>query len=261
LFGAVALVLLALAAVSFSQRPIRAAPAAGATPTATGRTLHVSPNPLSRVPSGRQFRTIGEAARSVQPGDTVILHSGTYRETVVVEKSGTRERPIRFEAAPGANVVITGADRLLDWTKESGGEGENIYSAPWPHEFITWSETRTHPGDEYHRLIGRAEQVHVDDYPLLQVLRRDQLARGTFFADTAAKRLYVWTSNNAELPAASRSGCPASRRPCVQRCGNRRATTFICAASGSATPQTRRSRPPLSSRAGITWSKTACSSA
>jgi hypothetical protein len=40
-------------------------------------------------------------------------------------------------------------------------------------------------------MIARAEQVHVDNYPLLQVLERQQMARGTFYADLAGKRLYV----------------------------------------------------------------------
>lgn len=182
------------------QQPAAAAKSA---PAAAGRVVHVSPQPLANVgPDRPQFRTIREATKVVRPGDTVQIHSGTYRESVVVETSGTRERPIRFEAALGANVVITGADRLLEWTRDpAAGPGENVFFAPWPHEFISWSKTRTHPGDDYHAVIGRAEQVHVDGYPLPQVLGRDRLSRGTFFADTAAKRLYVWAANNAELGA------------------------------------------------------------
>jgi hypothetical protein len=65
------------------------------------------------VPSVSQVRTISEAASKVEPGDTVVIHSGVYRETVTIEKSGTQERPIRFEAAPGENVVITGIERNL----------------------------------------------------------------------------------------------------------------------------------------------------
>ncbi|MDQ3815312.1 MAG: right-handed parallel beta-helix repeat-containing protein, partial [Armatimonadota bacterium] len=163
-----------------------------------GRTLYVAPEPLSKVAENLQFRTIGEAAKAVEPGDTVLIYTGVYRESVVIEKSGTAQQPIRFAAAPAANVIITGADRILQWTKEGEGE-ENIFSTEWPHRFITWSKTGTHPGDDYHRLIGRAEQVFIDNYPLQQVLRREQLSRGTFFVDLDAKRLYAWASNNAKL--------------------------------------------------------------
>lgn len=135
------------------------------------------------------FLTIGRAAREVQPGDTVIIESGVYRESVKVTTSGTPEQPIRFQAAPMAHVVVTGADQITDWQREPGDT--NVFSTAWPHEYTGWSSRRAHPDDDYHLMIGRAEQVHVDNYPLLQVLDRQHLARGTFFVDLAAKRLYI----------------------------------------------------------------------
>src|SRR5438105_4285689 len=89
---------------------------------AHGATWHVSLEQLPSVPASEQFRTIHDAARVVSAGDTVLIHSGVYREAVVIEKSGTRERPIRFEAAPVSNVVVTGLDRLTDWRKENGSD-------------------------------------------------------------------------------------------------------------------------------------------
>jgi hypothetical protein len=166
--------------------------------TARTEVLHVSPEPLAGVPQARQHRTIGAAAGAVKPGDVVRIHTGVYREQVYIPTSGTRENPIRFEAAPAANVTITGADRLLDWKKE-GGESENLFSAPWPHRLLTWAGDHTYPKDTYHELIGRTEQVFVDNYPLQQVLKREHLGRGTFWVDLENKRLYVWASNNAKL--------------------------------------------------------------
>ena len=48
------------------------------------------------------------AARGVAAGDRVVIHGGVYREAVVVAASGTAERPIVFEAAPGERVVVMG---------------------------------------------------------------------------------------------------------------------------------------------------------
>ncbi len=146
-----------------------------------------------------QFRTIGEAAKGAIAGDLVSIHAGIYRESVAIEQSGTKEKPIRFEAANAEGVTITGTDRILGWQKFDATSPDNIYVVDWPHRFITWSKTGTHPSDDEHALIGRAEQVFVDNYAMLQVLRREQLARGTFFADTENKKLYVWTNNNAKL--------------------------------------------------------------
>ena len=145
----------------------------------------------------KPFKTIGRAAQAVEPGDTVRICGGVYRESVVVEKSGTAQKPIAFEAALGANVVLTGADRITEWKKENAAE--NIFSAPWAHRFIGWSKQLTHPDDSYHLMIGRAEQVFVLGYQHLQVLKREQLGRGTFFVDLEAKRLYVCPSDGRDL--------------------------------------------------------------
>ena len=109
-----------------------------------GAVWHVAPQPLANIASDRQFRTISEAARAVRAGDTVVVHSGVYRESVSIEKSGTAEKPIRFEAAPFAEVTISGADRILNWRKESG-DSENIFSAECPAEFVAWSSQPAYP--------------------------------------------------------------------------------------------------------------------
>jgi hypothetical protein len=164
---------------------------------ANGKTWHVSGETLAGIEQQAQVRTISEAASLAEPGDTIIIHSGIYREAVVIEKSGNPDNPIAFQAAPGAAVVMTGADRISEWA-EAGGD-ERIYSTPWPHSFITWNRYNTHPDDDYHRLIGRCEQVFVNGYALRQVLERDKLSRGTFYVDLDGKRLYVWNYNNQEI--------------------------------------------------------------
>lgn len=144
------------------------------------------------------WKTLSKAAESVVAGDLVFIRDGVYREQVILKKSGTEERPIRFEAAPGAaNVVLTGADRLVGW-KQTESE-RPIYQAVWPHRFITWSKRMTHPDDEYHRLIGRCEQVIIDNYLLRQVTDASQLASGTFWVDVSNQVLKVWDPANRDL--------------------------------------------------------------
>jgi len=164
---------------------------------AWAREVHVSPRALPGVAAGDQVKSIGEAAKGVAAGDRVVIHGGTYRETVVVEVSGTAERPILFEAAPGERVVVTGADVLADWRRED--DKQQVFSTPWPHRFIGWNAAGAHPDDDFHLMIGRCEQVFAEHYPLRQILGKDKLSRGTFFADIEGKRLYVWTADNADL--------------------------------------------------------------
>src|ERR1700730_14243971 len=162
---------------------------------AVASTWHVSPEALPSVRANQQFRTIQETAKIFKPGDTVLIHSGVYRETVVVEKNGTAKKPIRFEAAPSAKVVVTGLDRSRDWRKEYG----NVYSTNWPYWFIGWSKTNAHPDDEYHRLIGRAEQVVIDDSLLRRTLQLDQLSPGSFYVDLVNKRLYIFPFSGEDV--------------------------------------------------------------
>ena len=162
-----------------------------------GRVWHVAPAPLPAVAESSQFRTIGEAAKQAGPGDLVLIHTGVYRESVTVASSGTPDRPIQFQAAPAATVVVTGADPLTGWQREPGPD--NIYSVVWPYSFQNNRANHTHPEDDYHRMIGRTEQVFVQNYGLHQVLHRAEMSRGSFFADLDGKRLYVWDAANQDL--------------------------------------------------------------
>src|ERR1051326_1910904 len=60
--------------------------------------------------SEQPWKTVSKAAGMVGPGDLVLIHEGVYRERVLLNTSGTSQKPIRFQAAPGAYVILTGAD-------------------------------------------------------------------------------------------------------------------------------------------------------
>lgn len=136
------------------------------------------------------WKTIGRAAGAVGPGDIVRIWGGVYRERVLISASGAAGQPIRFEAAPGEHVLVTGADRLTGWQRAD--DAKPIYQVPWPHRFVGWNPGMTHPADAYHQLIGRCEQVVVDGYLLRQVLSPGQLAPGTFHADVGKGALLLW---------------------------------------------------------------------
>lgn len=164
---------------------------------AQARTWHVTPEPLAGIDPNGQTRSIREATEHVEAGDTILLHGGIYRETVMIDESGQFDQPITMRAAEGERVVLTGADCIADWTPIPGED--RIFSTRWPHRFIAWTRYNTHPDDEYHRLTGRCEQVFVNGYPLRQVLAKEQITRGTFFVDLVARLLYVQPADNQQL--------------------------------------------------------------
>ena len=73
-------------------------------------TLHVATNGNDSA-SGSEtapFGSVGFAVCKAAPGDTVLVHGGTYRiaETLQLTNSGTATAPIRLCAAPGEQVVL-----------------------------------------------------------------------------------------------------------------------------------------------------------
>jgi hypothetical protein len=142
------------------------------------------------------WKTIGKAAATLGLGDTVLIRGGVYREEVVLRSSGTAEKPIRFQAAAGAYVLLTGADRLTNWQVQ-GDQG--VYRIAWPYQFLAQHKNMTHPDDDYHLLIGRCEQVAVDGSLLRLVLEKSELARGTFWVDISNRMLYVWDAAGRDL--------------------------------------------------------------
>lgn len=156
------------------------------------------------------WRTIQHAVDALKPGDTVVVGPGTYRERIEFKRGGTATAPITLTALPGARVVVSGADLLSDgWSKAEGANG--IYSHDWALRFpINGPNDLTHPADPQHEVTGRAEQVMHDGALLRQVLRREQLAPGTFHVDLGAQKLHVWLRDGrspagTELEASTRS--------------------------------------------------------
>jgi len=143
------------------------------------------------------WKTITKAAQKVGSGDIVVIHGGVYREEVLIKNNGTAQAPIRFEAAPGERVLVTGADRITDWRKAD--DTRPIYGVAWPYRFIGWNRSMTHPDDEYHSIIGRCEQVVAEGYLLHQATAAAQMGPGTFFPDVDHQKLLVWDAGSRDL--------------------------------------------------------------
>jgi parallel beta-helix repeat protein len=80
------------------------------------RTIVVDPS----VSSGP--KTVTDAIKLAQPGDTVRIRGGTYRETSIgLVRSGTPQAPIIVEAAAGETVVICGSLPVTEWADAGNG--------------------------------------------------------------------------------------------------------------------------------------------
>ena len=85
--------------------------------------LHVAKTGSDRADGSaeRPLHTINHAAQLAQPGDTVIVHAGEYREWVRPRHGGlSDQRRITYTAAPGAHVVIKGSEPATSWQLVDG---------------------------------------------------------------------------------------------------------------------------------------------
>ena len=68
------------------------------------------------------FSTIEKALSVAQPGDSVQLRAGTYREAINPPRSGTAQNPIVIEAYPGESVTVSALDEVSGpWTAAANG--------------------------------------------------------------------------------------------------------------------------------------------
>ncbi len=84
----------------------------------SGKEFHVSINGIDSNDGSatKPYKTISAAARVAQPGDTITVHAGTYRERVTPPRGGESDaKRIVYQAAPGEKVIIKGSEVVRDW--------------------------------------------------------------------------------------------------------------------------------------------------
>lgn len=91
--------------------------------------FHVSPDgdDAAAGTAAAPFRTVQRGAEAAQPGDTVLVAPGVYRERVAPPRGGAEGKPIVFRSAERHKAVIKGSD---EWSPEWRRHADAIWSAP-----------------------------------------------------------------------------------------------------------------------------------
>ena len=106
-----------------------------ATECVSAREIHVSKtgNDSGIGDQSSPYLTVGKAAQVAQPGDTVTIHAGTYREWVRPARGGASEdRRIEYRAGPGEKAIIKGSERITTWVPL----GEGVWKVDIPNAFF-----------------------------------------------------------------------------------------------------------------------------
>ncbi len=81
----------------------------------------------------KPLRTIQRAADLAQPGDTITVHEGVYRERVNPPRGGESDaKRIVYQAAPDARVEIKGSEIVTGWVKQR----EDVWKVTLPNAFF-----------------------------------------------------------------------------------------------------------------------------
>ena len=160
-----------------------ALPFAFALATAANATeYHVSLQGQDANPGTREapFRTIQRAADVAQPGDTVTVHEGIYRERVNPPRGGLSDtQRIVYQAAPGEKVEIRGSEVVSQWTRVK----EDVWTAEVPNAlFGTFNPFADEIRGDWFDPKGRKHHtgaVYLDGEWLVEAASLDEVLAGT----------------------------------------------------------------------------------
>jgi len=182
---------------------------------AEGRTWYVNNGHPQATDGGAgvqevPFKTISRGAQAAQPGDTVLIAGGIYRELVQPAFGGTAGRPIVYQAAVGQKVIIRGSDIFSpQWQVLHTDRGTPIYAGrldpkifrnyrmPWSKEFW-YTESPFHTKPMVSAPESKIEVLTRTQTQRARPIRPDHGNKYTFY--DAHRKPVDFASANPDLP-------------------------------------------------------------
>lgn len=147
------------------------------------------------------FATIGYAAKIAQPGDVILIHSGTYREYIDPAKGGkSDDNRITYRAFGDDLVYIKGSEVVNTWSQVEGP----VWKVSLPPQFfgdynpynLTIDGDFQVYGQEYHR-----GEVYISNISLNERLVKDHISkdRYTWYATVDSRGETTISANFGDL--------------------------------------------------------------
>ena len=133
--------------------------------------------------------TISAGVDRLEPGDTLRIAGGVYRESVDVDVSGTADRPVTIEAVDGEHVVISGAELVTGWQRVDADQpnARPIFKVTG---FEHWRGLEASTIESGSR--GRAPQLIVNGSMLHHVAQPADMHPGTFAYVPEDEAIHLW---------------------------------------------------------------------
>ena len=126
------------------------------------------------------WRTIQKAVNSAPSGSTIVIHVGTYRETVSYANKALTLQPYPHEQVwMKGSVVVTG------WVQD----GSRWRKDGWTYQFT--NDHDPNAVDPAYPLAPEPDMVFINGNPLRQVASLAEVTAGTFYVDDAGDKLYI----------------------------------------------------------------------
>lgn len=141
----------------------------------------------------KPLRHIATAAGIAQPGDTVVVHEGLYRESIHPPRGGLSDRQrITYQAAEGEAVEIRGSEVITGWVRVQS----TVWRSSVPNrcfgDFNPYSDLIR--GDWF-KDCGRPHHsgaVYLDGHWLIESPSREALSPGQWYAEVGPGETTFW---------------------------------------------------------------------
>jgi hypothetical protein len=164
---------------------------------------------------GRPLRTISAAARIAQPGDTITVHAGAYRERITPPRGGeSGSKRITYQAAAGEAVEIKGSEVVRDWKPYRGDvwlltlpksyfKGYNPYTDLIEGDWFTGNGRPHHTGEVYingKALLEAASLERVLDPQPFPAARDKEGSTWVWFTRSDGNSIYIYANFHGKDP-------------------------------------------------------------
>ncbi|MGZ0708725.1 DUF1565 domain-containing protein [Coraliomargarita sp. W4R53] len=169
------------------------------------QVFHVSPAGADEHPGTvtAPLKTITAASALAMPGDTILVHSGTYRERIDPPRGGvSTSQRITYQAAEGEKVQVLGSERIDDWQRISPATGSSQAGTLWQARvsnqlFGDFNPYRDLIHGDWFNDLGRKHHtggVYLDGEALVEAQSPDALKTMHWFATVGSCETTIWAN-------------------------------------------------------------------